>query len=74
MGRNRVKLCLKVDDQQVKASYPSLYLNIGKGYEDIHDYAKALKNYQFGLSFSQFLLEDGYGKMIRADSPAELSV
>jgi len=57
---------LKVEDEQVQASYPSLYLNIAKGYEDMHDNERALKNYQLGLSFTGFLVEDGYGKMIRA--------
>jgi hypothetical protein len=61
-----LSFALKIEDEQVKASYPSLYLNIAKGYEDIHDNKTALKNYQLGLSFSVHLLEDGYGKMIRA--------
>jgi tetratricopeptide (TPR) repeat protein len=57
---------LAMTDQEVRAFYPSLYLNVAKGYEDLNDKENALKNYQLGLSFTEFLLEDGYGKMIRS--------
>ena len=57
---------LKISDQNVKGALPSLYLNIAKGYEDLQDIENAGKNYQLALSYTEFLEEDGYGKMIRA--------
>ncbi len=48
-----------------KGAYPSLYLNIGKCYEDLKDFTNARKNYQLALSFSDSLHDDGYGKMIK---------
>ncbi|MHB8206405.1 hypothetical protein [Mucilaginibacter sp.] len=44
---------------------PSLYLNIGKGYEDLKEFEKAAENYQSALTYINFLHEDGYGKMIK---------
>jgi len=32
-----LQLALKINDDNVKEAYPSLYLNIAKGYEDLHD-------------------------------------
>lgn len=46
--------------------YPSLYLNIGKRYEELNEIDHAKKNYQLALSFSNFLPGDGYGKMIKS--------
>jgi rifampin ADP-ribosylating transferase len=57
---------LQVSDENIKAYYPSLYLNVGKGYEDLNDIDNALKNYHMALSFSDLLSDDGYGKMIRS--------
>ena len=57
---------LKIDDDTMKGSYPSLYLNIGKCYEDLKDLDNAIKNYQLALSFSDYLPNDGYGKMIKS--------
>jgi hypothetical protein len=59
-----LQLALKIDDETMKASYPSLYLNIAKGYEDLKEFAKATLNYQAAFSFSNALPDDGYGKMI----------
>lgn len=56
---------LKIPDDGIRASFPSLYLNIAKGYEDLNDFAKARENYQLALSFANFLPNDGYGDMIR---------
>lgn len=55
-----------VDNEQSKALYPSLYLNIAKCQEDMTDFAKAHENYLLALSFTSFLPYDGYGNMIRA--------
>jgi tetratricopeptide (TPR) repeat protein len=57
---------LSVDKEYVKAAYPSLYLNLGKCYEDLSDFKIALQNYQQGLAFSDHLNDDGYSKMIKS--------
>lgn len=60
-----LNFALKINNESVKGAYPSLYLNIAKGYEDLKDYHKARKHYQLALSFTEFLHEDGYGNMIK---------
>lgn len=59
-------LALKIEDETMKAHYPSLYLNMAKSYEDLKDFDNAFKNYQSALSFTNALPDDGYGKMIRS--------
>jgi tetratricopeptide (TPR) repeat protein len=56
---------LKINDEGMKGTYPSLYLNIGKGYEDLNDFESARANYATALSFTAFLPEDGYGQLIK---------
>ena len=56
---------LKINDEKIKSAYPSLYLNIGKCYEDLADYANARKHYQLADSFTSHLDEDGYSQMIK---------
>src|SRR5436190_23231943 len=46
---------LNINDETMTANYPSLYLNIAKGYEDLKDIANAQKNYQAALSYSKYL-------------------
>lgn len=58
-------LALKINDDTVSGAYPSLYLNIGKCYEDLGDIERASKNYQLALSFTDRLSDDGYGNMIK---------
>ena len=58
-------LALKIKDENVEGAYPSLYLNIAKGYEDLNDFTRAKENYELALKFTEFLLNDGYGKMIK---------
>jgi rifampin ADP-ribosylating transferase len=58
-------LALKINDDKMKGSYPSLYLNIAKCYEDLKDVDNAKKNYQLALSFTNLLPDNGYGKMIK---------
>ena len=58
-------LSLTINDQDVKGSFPSLYLNVAKCYEDLNDFDKAKKNYTLALSFADYLLDDGYGNMIK---------
>jgi tetratricopeptide (TPR) repeat protein len=58
-------LALKINDETIKASYSSLYLNIAKCYEDLNNYDRAKKNYQLALSFTSFLPDNGYGNMVK---------
>ena len=61
-----LQLALKVDNPGMKGTYPSLYLNVAKCYEDLGDLAKAKENYLQALHYASSLPEDGYGNMIRA--------
>jgi len=63
--KTALNLALKIKDDSVKGAYPSLYLNIAKGYEDLEKFDKAIANYELALSYAGFLHEDGYGKMIK---------
>ena|SRR6218665_304698 len=51
--------------EDVSGAFPSLYLNIGKCYEDLGDFSLALKNYKIGLSFTDELSNGGYESLIR---------
>ncbi len=57
---------LNIEEKTVKGALPSLYLNIGKCYEDLSDFENAKKHYQSAFSLTSFLPDDGYGNMIRA--------
>jgi tetratricopeptide (TPR) repeat protein len=61
-----LQLALQEDNDNTKEAYPSLYLNIGKCYEDLHDFDQARKNYRLAQSFTDYLPGDGFGKMIRS--------
>lgn len=63
---------LKVTDQSVNAALSSLYLNIGKCYEDMNDLQAALEAYIHAEENSRHLQEDGYGKMLRSGISAAL--
>ena len=56
---------LNINDEAIKGTLPSLYLNIGKCYEDLNDFDNAKKHYQLAFSFTGFLPDDGYSKMIK---------
>lgn len=60
-----LELALGLNDEKLKGAYPSLYLNIAKGYEDLKEYQKAKENYQLAQSYTNHLLDDGYGNMIK---------
>ncbi len=60
------------DDGSIKGIYPSLHLNIAKGYEDLHDFREAQKHYELALHCNSFLLDDGYGRMIQQGVTAGL--
>jgi tetratricopeptide (TPR) repeat protein len=57
---------LQIKDDDTKAIFPSLYLNIAKCYEDLNDFDSARKQYQLALSYLDFLRDDGYSKMIKS--------
>src|SRR6059058_2135762 len=42
---------LKINDDAVKAAFPSLYSNIAKCYEDLNDADNAKRNYELAISF-----------------------
>lgn len=54
-----------VRDYSLNKFFPSLYLNIGKDYEDLQQWEEARKNYEWAAAYAGFLPNDGYGKMIR---------
>src|SRR4051794_8248756 len=56
---------LNINNEAVKETLPSLYLNIGKCYEDLNDLYNAKRYYQLALAVIRFLPDDGYGNMIR---------
>ena len=56
---------LNIADESIKETLPSLYLNIGKCYEDLNDFDKAKSNYLAAFSFATFLPHNGYGNMIK---------
>jgi tetratricopeptide (TPR) repeat protein len=60
-----LSFALRIPDEDVKGALPSLYLNIAKCYEDLHDAGNALKNYELALEYAQSLPDDGYSNMIR---------
>jgi hypothetical protein len=60
-----LQLALKINDKSVKETFPSLYLNIAKCYEDLNDFENAKTNYRLALSFTNLLPDNGYGNMIR---------
>jgi tetratricopeptide (TPR) repeat protein len=64
--KTALNLALEVDHPEIKHVYPSLYLNIAKGYEDLKDFTLAKENYQLALHYTEFLPDDGYSNMIRS--------
>ncbi|MEO8710888.1 MAG: rRNA adenine methyltransferase [Parafilimonas sp.] len=61
-----LEFALKINDSNMQANYPSLYLNIGKCYEDLMEFDNAQKSYETAFSYANNLPDDGYGKMIIA--------
>jgi tetratricopeptide (TPR) repeat protein len=61
-----LQLALKINDESMKENYPSLYLNIARCYEELNDFDSAKTNYQLALSFTNFIHDDGYGKLIKS--------
>lgn len=61
-----LEFALQINSAEIKSVYPSLYLNIAKDFEDLHDFDKAGENYQLGLNYIKYLPADGYGNMIES--------
>lgn len=64
--KTALEFALKVEDKAVQSTFPSLYLNIGKCYEDLGDLKNARSNYLTAKSYFDLLPTDGYGNMIKA--------
>ncbi|HVX25672.1 MAG TPA: hypothetical protein VHB70_04990 [Parafilimonas sp.] len=60
-----LQLALQINNDTVKAAFPSLYLNIAKCYEDLNDFDNARTNFDLALSFVNFLPDNGYGNMVK---------
>ena len=58
-------IALLIADEQMRANYPSLYLNVAKCHEDMHNMDEAQKHYMLALSYTGLLADDGYGNMIK---------
>lgn len=54
-----------VTDQDMSAYYPSLYLNMGKSYEDLGDIEQAAHYYHLADDSSHVLPTAQYGQMLR---------
>lgn len=54
-----------VSGGRVREFYPSLYLNLGRSYEDAGDHAQAARCYHLAGSRMADLPDDGYGNMLR---------
>jgi len=61
-----LQIALTMTDDNMKATYPSLYLNVGKCHEDLGNKAEALCNYTKAKEYASFLGDDGYSNMIKA--------
>ena len=48
-----LQFALKIDDESVKAAFPSLYSNIAKCYEELSDLDSAKKNFELAKSFQE---------------------
>lgn len=55
----------QLGDESLKMYLPSLYLNIGKSYEDLNRKSDAIANYKLAEQNSIHLSTDAYGDMIR---------
>ncbi len=55
----------RVDDERVQGFYPSLYLNIGKSFEDLGDKDGARRYYELAAGKIDALPDDRYGHILR---------
>lgn len=61
-----LELAQTIDDPEINACYPSLYLNTAKCYEDLGNMDLARSHYHHALHFCAYLADEPYSKMIRA--------
>jgi hypothetical protein len=55
-----------VTDADVSGALPSLYLNVGKSYEDLHNIQEAQRNYLLAKEKADALPAGKYGEMIKS--------
>lgn len=60
-----LNFALKIEGNSIRSTLPSLYLNIGKCYEDLNDRENATLHYNIARSHFDFLPENGYGNLIK---------
>src|SRR6478672_9011414 len=56
---------IRSSSDSVRSFYPSLYLNLGKSYEDVGDLARARELYEEGERHLGEVPEGGYGDVVR---------
>ncbi len=61
-----LELAKKIQDENVFSTLSSLYLNIGKSYEDLKDVDRANTNYLLALEYARYLKNNAYGEMIKS--------
>ena len=54
-----------VNDERVQAFYPSLYLNLGKAYEDLGNREEAKRHYELAAARMKNLPDGRYGDIVR---------
>ena len=54
-----LQYALKINDNNVKSAYPSLYSNIAKCYEELNDPGNAKKNYESAKEFTDKIFDNG---------------
>lgn len=54
-----LQFALQINNDAVKAAFPSLYLNIAKYYEDLNDLDNAKKNHELAISYMGKLSDKG---------------
>src|SRR5690606_34232134 len=63
--KTALEFALKINDENIRGAFPSLYLNIAKCFEDLNDFNNARNNYKLALSHTDLLPDNGYGNIIK---------
>lgn len=64
-NKKALKFALETAGNHFDEMLPSLYLNLGKDFEDLNQADKAKTYYETALRHSEELEDNGYGKLIR---------
>ena len=64
-NQESLKYADAVNDERVKTFYPSLFLNVGKAYEDVGNKQEARKYYQLAADSLHTLPDGRYGDIVR---------